>query len=856
MDKKSIQKFAVWARNELIAQVSQRAYQYGIEKSGYGDISADTVNGRILTVEEKAQRQQFIRQIEQKGFEQAVEEVAYTWFNRFIALRYMEINNYLPTHIRIFSDTSGAFRPEILNDALHIDLPGLDTEKVAELIEKNDTEALYRYLLLVQCNALNQSLPLMFEKMGAYTELLLPNNILRQDSVIGRMISDIPEEDWTDQVQIIGWLYQYYNTDLKDDTFAKLKKNVKITAERIPAATQLFTPHWIVCYMVENSLGRLWLEGHPNEELRKSWKYYLDEAKQEAEVEAELTKIREEYQKLKPEDIKLIDPCMGSGHILIYAFDVLMQIYESAGWNQRDAVQSILQNNLYGLEIDKRAAQFAYFAVMMKARQYDRRILTREIPSNLFVIQESNDIHASVIEYFHQNDSKLKESIEAIVQEMYDATEYGSLTAVTEVDFKALYERFEEIKDDINMMKQPAMEELLPLVECAELLARKYDVVVTNPPYMGSSGMNSKLAGFVKKFYPDAKSDLFAVFIERCGDMTAQNRYQAMITQQAWMFLSSFEKLRVKLLQADNIMNMAHLGARAFEEIAGEVVQTTAFVLRNGIEAGYKGTYCRLIEPVTQQGKEELFLAGKERYQADQENFSKIPGSPVAYWVSDTLLQAFSYPTMETIAQPRQGLATGCNDVFIRQWYEVNDTRINYLARDKESAYLSKAKWFPYNKGGEFRRWYGNNDFVVNWENDGYEIKHFTDENGKLRSRPQNTQFYFQECISWSLISSARSAFRYKPFGFIFDVSGMSCFAKKNLLYLLALCNSPVADAFLMIFSPTINFQVGDIANIPVVINERYLQQVEQIVQENINISKVDWDSNEVSWDFKRDNLA
>ena len=582
MNKNAIQKFAIWARNELIAQVSQRAYQYGIDESGFGDASADTLGGRLLTAEEKSQRQELIKQIKEKGYQQVMEEVAYTWFNRFIALRFMEVNNYLPSHIRVFSDASGAFKPEILNDVLHLDLPGLDSGKVAEYIESNDTEALYCYLLLTQCNALNSALPVMFERMGGYTEMLLPNNILRQDSVLGHMVSDIPEGDWQDAVQIIGWLYQYYNTELKDDTFAQLKKNVKITKERIPAATQLFTPDWIVRYMVENSLGRLWLEGHPNAELHDGWKYYLDEAEQEPEVETQLAKLREEYKTIKPEEIKVIDPCMGSGHILVYAFDVLMQIYTSAGWDQREAAQSILKNNLYGLDIDDRAAQLAYFAVMMKARQYDRRLLTRGIQPNIFSIRESNGIQAMTIEYFHKNDPRLKADIESVVTEMRDAKEYGSILNIMPVDFAGLYARFEEIRNDIHMMQMPALDELLPLVKCAELLAQKYDVVVTNPPYMAVSNAGAKVNDYVKKNFPDSKADMFAVFIERCGQMAKKNGYQAMITQHAWMFLSSFEKLRTKLLAVD-IVNMAHLGARAFEEIGGEVVQTTSFVVRKSL---------------------------------------------------------------------------------------------------------------------------------------------------------------------------------------------------------------------------------------------------------------------------------
>ena len=854
MNKNAIQKFAIWARNELIAQVSQRAYQYGIDESGFGDASADTLNGRLLTAEEKSQRQELIKQIKEKGYKQVMEEVAYTWFNRFIALRFMEVNNYLPSHIRVFSDASGAFKPEILNDVLHLDLPGLDSGKVAEYIESNDTEALYRYLLLTQCNALNSALPVMFERMGGYTEMLLPNNILRQDSVLGHMVSDIPEEDWQDAVQIIGWLYQYYNTELKDDTFAQLKKNVKITKERIPAATQLFTPDWIVRYMVENSLGRLWLEGHPNAELHDGWKYYLDEAEQEPEVESQLAKLREEYKTIKPEEIKVIDPCMGSGHILVYAFDVLMQIYTSAGWDQREAAQSILKNNLYGLDIDDRAAQLAYFAVMMKARQYDRRLLTRGIQPNIFSIRESNGIQAMTIEYFHKNDPKLKADIESIVTEMRDAKEYGSILNITPVDFAGLYARFDEIRNDINMMQMSALDELLPLVKCAELLAKKYDVVVTNPPYMAVSNAGAKVNDYVKKNFPDSKADMFAVFIERCGQMAKKNGYQSMITQHAWMFLSSFEKLRTKLLAVD-IVNMAHLGARAFEEIGGEVVQTTSFVIRKSHIADYNGEYCRLIEPTSQQGKEDMFLAGENRYAADQSNFSKIPGSPVAYWVSKAFQNSFTNKTIGEVAKPRQGLATGCNDIFIRFWYEVSPQKVEYHAHSVQETEDTAKKWFPYNKGGEFRRWYGNNDYVVNWENNGFEIRHFVDEKGKLRSRPQNTQFYFKRCISWSLISTGKVAFRYKPDGYIFDVSGMSCFSNVNLMYLLALCNSPVVDAFLAVFSPTINFQAGDIANIPVCVDTEKIETVEKIVSENIHVSKNDWDSYETSWDFNRSPL-
>ena len=855
MNKNAIQKFAIWARNELIAQVSQRAYQYGIDESGFGDASADTLNGRLLTAEEKSQRQELIKQIKEKGYKQVMEEVAYTWFNRFIALRFMEVNNYLPSHIRVFSDASGAFKPEILNDVLHLDLPGLDSGKVAEYIESNDTEALYRCLLLTQCNALNSALPVMFERMGGYTEMLLPNNILRQDSVLGHMVSDIPEEDWQDAVQIIGWLYQYYNTELKDDTFAQLKKNVKITKERIPAATQLFTPDWIVRYMVENSLGRLWLEGHPNAELHDGWKYYLDEAKQEPEVEAQLAKLREEYKTIKPEEIKVIDPCMGSGHILVYAFDVLMQIYTSAGWDQREAAQSILKNNLFGLDIDDRAAQLAYFAVMMKARQYDRRLLTRRIQPNIYSIRESNGIQAMTIEYFHKNDPKLKADIESIVTEMRDAKEYGSILNITPVDFAGLYARFDEIRNDINMMQMSALDELLPLVKCAELLAQKYDVVVTNPPYMGGSGMSAKLADFLKKHFTNSKSDLFASFIERGNEMVKAHGLNCMVTMQSWMFLSSFEKMREAILHTKTISNLMHME----NMVMGIAFGTAVTVFRNDPIKGYKGTYNQIKLQNIENGVPKEFPVKENRFaQISTDNFSKIPGSPVAYWASEAVLQDFTDgKSLGEIAKPRQGMATTNNNRFLRLWHEVNIGKIGFNLTDIEDT-VGEYKWFPYNKGGNYRKWYGNNDYVVNFQNRGQEVCDYIDATSAVNSKGRviNREHYFHQCMSWSLISSSYIAFRYKPNGFIFDVAGMSCFSDEYVFYLLALCNTRIVSELLSILAPTVNFQAGDIANLPVIIDGTAKEASEKTVKDNIRISNDDWDSFEISWDFKRNPLV
>lgn len=869
MNKNAIQKFAIWARKELIAQVSQRAYQYGLDESGFGDASADNINGRLLTAEEKSQRQELIKQIKEKGYKQVMEEVAYTWFNRFIALRFMEVNNYLPSHIRVFSDASGAFKPEILNNVLHLDLPGLDSGKVAEYIESNDTEALYRYLLLTQCNALNSTLPVMFERIGGYTEMLLPNNILRQDSVLGHMVSDIPEEDWQDAVQIIGWLYQYYNTELKDDTFAQLKKNVKITKERIPAATQLFTPDWIVRYMVENSLGRLWLEGHPNAELHDGWKYYLDEAKQEPEVEAQLAKLREEYKTIKPEEIKVIDPCMGSGHILVYAFDVLMQIYTSAGWDQREAAQSILKNNLFGLDIDDRAAQLAYFAVMMKARQYDRRLLTRGIQPHIYAFAESNSINRDQLKFFGWSMGDVERSkaftqVEYLLDTFRDAKEYGSILSVDMLDWELLY-RFagtvdysDQIStDELNL--ETTKDALWNLVELGAVMAQKYDVVVTNPPYMAVSNAGAKVNDYVKKNFPDSKADMFAVFIERCGQMTKKNGYQAMITQHAWMFLSSFEKLRTKLLAVD-IVNMAHLGARAFEEIGGEVVQTTSFVVRKSHIADYKGEYCRLIEPTSQQGKEDMFLDGENRYAADQSNFSKIPGSPVAYWVSEQALLPYltSVKLLGDMAAPCAGLATGDNTIFQRNWYEVSFLNIGFnISNAKETLHRTE-KWYPCNSGGDYRKWSADDNIVVNWQNDGSEIKQFRNAAGKLAARPQNTQWYFKEGLTWNKLSSSRFAVKYKRPGYVFDDTSRSAFPNnmRYLKYIIGLLCSNVTFEYLKVLNPTMSFTNGDLVRLPIRIEEPKIAFVSELVDGNVTISKDDWDSYETSWDFKRNPLV
>jgi len=855
MDKNAIKKYAVWARRELISRVTQKALQYGITETGYGDKNADSVNGILLSADQKKQRAALVEKIEQyggdqKAYEQVIEEVAYTWFNRFTALRFMEVNGYLPTHIRVFTDDNNQFKPQILAEAIHIDLEGLKQNVVFKLKEENKEDELYKYLLITQCNALNSVLPVMFQKIADYTELLFPDNLLREGSVIDKMIAEIPEGDWKDAVQIIGWLYQYYNIEPKDKVFADLKKNIKISRENIPAATQLFTPDWIVRYMVENSLGKLWVEGHPNNELKGSWKYYIEEAEQEASVQSKLDEIRKGYEKLTPKDIKCIDPCMGSGHILVYLFDVLMQIYATAGYNTRDSVRSIVENNLYGLDIDERATQLAYFAVMMKACAYDSRFLTRGIQPHIYAIRESNDIDEHAVASFCNGDRKLTDDITSLLNDMADAKEYGSILQIEPVDFASLYARFEGIQSSPNLLSNMAIEELLPVVQVAEVLSSKYDVVVTNPPYMGNSGMSARLGDFVKSNYPDSKTDLFAVFIEVCGSMLKKNGMQAMITQHSWMFLSSFEKLRRKIIDNREIDSMLHLGAHAFEDIGGEVVQTTSFVLRNSVLNG-NGVYFRLVDS---RNKEQDFLDNKQkigggvRFVASVTKFNLIPGNIIAYWITDALLHVFEIgKRLSEIANIKQGLATADNNRFVRLWHEVSADKSYYDATDYINAFATGMKWFPYNKGGEFRRWYGNNDCVVNWYENGKEITSF--KNSVVR----NPQYYFRESLTWSKLGGGNISFRYKPHGHIFDVAGTSVFTDDNSLQILlaGLLNTKVIQSVLNFMSPTLNYEVGQIANIPVILPENEVE-VQSLVDDSIKSSKADWDSYETSWDFKK----
>ena len=872
MDKNAIKKFAVWARTELIARVSLKGVEYGITEDNIEDANADSVGGKVLTADEKKQRQALIAEINDKGYKQVMEEVAYTWFNRFSALRFMEVNGYLPSHVRVFTDEENNFKPQIITEAIHLDLDGLDMEKVYELKDAEKSEELYKYLLIVQCNALNKILPGMFQKIADYTELLLPDNLLREGSVIQQMIELIPEDDWKDAVQIIGWLYQYYNSEKKDDVFAALKKNVKITKENIPAATQLFTPDWIVRYMVENSLGRLWLEGHPDVKERllpteeeqsvyaagnrdpedTKWHYYLEEAEQEPEVQAQLAEIRKEYAALTPDQLKVIDPCSGSGHILAYMFDVLMKIYESYGYTTREAVASIVENNLYGLDIDDRAAQLAYFAVMMKARQYDRRFFSRGIQPHVYAIVESNHVDKFAVDYFCNGDAKLTAAMDTIIKELHDAKEYGSILTVTPQDWSALYERFAEITEDINMSREAALRGLLPLVQVAEALALKYDTVVTNPPYMSSSGMGSKLTDYAKKNYPNSKSDLYAMFIQVCIHFGKRHAFEALITQHSWMFLGSYEKLRDDIYKK-TIVNMAHLGARAFEEIAGEVVQTTAFVLYNSEILDYAGKYVRLVAETSQNDKEKKYLSKENLYSKRQKDYASLPSAPVGYWVGDAVFRAFKeYPHISDIGEAKAGMTTGDNDRFLRLWHEVKNSKIGMGCHNSDEAKKSEKKWFPYNKGGGFRKWYGLNDYVVLWENDGYAIKNATKQGRKIAS-VRSERLYFRKSITWATLTTGMISCRNSEYGHLFDDKGSSCFMPdREYNYVLAFINSVVGDYFLHVLNPTMSFQSGNIGALPIISEKVADSSINNLSLENVNLCKADWDSFETSWDFQR----
>lgn len=872
MDKTAIKKFAIWARNKLIADSIYRARLLGITDKGIqaplpqltkdaqffdiglkepSAITGDAITQRknlVAVIQEKAKESTY-----PEAFSHIMEETAYTWFNRLIAIRFMEVNDYLSARV-LSSKTPEKIEPDLVTSPFDSDLTFSEDEsrQIVDWKMNNQTDDLFRMLFLKECNALNEPLPMLFERIADYTELLLTLSISDRDGVVWHLVHDIPEDDFQDQVQIIGWLYQYYNTEPKDKVFAR-KSSEKIKKEDIPAATQLFTPDWIVRYMVENSLGRLWIEGHPNENLKGQWKYYLDEAKQEEPVQEQLNQIYAEHSKLNPEDLTCLDPCCGSGHILVYMFDVLMQIYQSRGYRDRDAAISIVEHNLYGLDIDERAAQLAYFAVMMKARQYDRRFLSRGIQPHIYAIEESNGL--STWKAFSGSDFgqlTLDQTYIAQADELidlfHDAKEYGSILKVEPTDYDNLQDYLEEIrqKGSENILFAAWADEMakrMPiLIRQAKLLSRKYDVVVTNPPYMGSSGMDAKLSKYVKENYPDSKSDLFSCFITRGNQMIKQHAFNCMVTMQSWMFLSSFETMRKQILSTKDIVALMHME----NMVMGIAFGTAATVFRNSHVEGFKGTYNQIKLCDIVNDKPIEFPVLKNRFaQVSSENFAKIPGSPVAYWASKLLIDDFKIgKPLGELSKPRQGMATTNNNRFLRLWFEIKNIGFNY--QNIKETTDCKYKWFPYNKGGSYRKWYGNNDYVVNWYNNGQELKDFTKD--APGGRMNNVEFYFKPSISWSKISSGLFSSRFFLNGFIFDVSGCSVFGE-HLLYLLGFTNSIITREILKCVSPTLNYEVEHIKKLPVIF--KFKNKVECLSKENIDISKTDWDSFETSWDFQ-----
>ncbi|WP_339280297.1 BREX-1 system adenine-specific DNA-methyltransferase PglX [Lysinibacillus sp. FSL P2-0066] len=882
MNKTAIKNFAVWARRKLISEITYKAGLIGISEKGIlYPLSTSTDNIQFFDIgtgkpteivdNEIKQREALIKRIKEKeystdykaAFQFVVEEVAYTWFNRLIAIRFMEVNDYLPSGIRVLSsETPGKAEPDMVTKPFDTDMEfsSYETDRILQLKDENKLDELFRMLFIKQCNKLNEVLPALFEKTADYTELLLPISFTDPDGIVSHLINDIEEEDFKEAVEIIGWLYQYYNTEPKDEVFALLKKNVKITKERIPAATQLFTPNWIVRYMVENSLGRLWVEGHQNEELKSEWRYYLEEAEQEDSVKAELEKIRAEYKKLSPEDIKVIDPCMGSGHILVYAFDVLMQIYESQGYTQRDAAVAIIENNLYGLDIDDRAYQLAYFAIMMKARKYDRRFLTRGISPKVYAIQESNDINKGNLQFFGQSLNELErnsaiQQLEYLIDTFEDAKEYGSILNVDNCDWKFL----NIFVDDFRLEGQLSLEVLdaensqqllKKLIAMGEALAQKYDVVITNPPYMGGSGMSAKLSDYLKEFYPLTKSDLFAVFIEKGNKMANRNGYNCMVTMQSWMFLSSYEKMRKAILATKTISNLMHME----NMVMGIAFGTAVTNFRNSNFEKYKGTYNHItLKDIGDNGIPVEFPVKANRYaQVSSENFTKIPSSPIVYWLSNKALSAFDAKLLSDYAETKTGMQTCDNARFLRLWHEIQLSKSCLHSANQNTTIENDIKWIPYNKGGDFKKWYGNQDYVLNWANDGEEAKKYAVSLYKTVTRTiKNIPYFYRETISWSKISSGNIAFRYYPNGFIFDVAGCCIYSKDmSQMSLLGLVNSKVAKHYLSALSPTINYEAGHVNSVPIHARVVSNNTVENYVVQNIEISKNDWNCFENSWDF------
>ena len=828
------------------------------------------------------QRQRFVAELNKEtakqgsytaAYQTVVDKVAYTWFNRLIAVRYMEVNDLLPSRTRVLSSADGRAEPQIVTspfDAV-LDYTPAEQQQIVTLKNDNKLDEAFRLLFLKQCAALGDCLPRLFEQVDDYMPLLLALSFTDKDGVVCHLVNDIPESDWQDAVQIVGWLYQYYNTEPKEQVFANLKKNIKISAENIPAATQLFTPDWIVRYMVENSLGRLWSEGHPDFD-KSEWKYYLDEAPQEPQVAQQLAELRKGYAALTPEDIKCIDPCMGSGHILAYLFDVLMQIYRSAGYTDRDAAASIVEHNLYGLDIDDRAAQMAYFVVMMKGCHYDSRFLRRHLNPHVYAIQESGELTTDALGRLGKQESTAR----ALLDGFKNAKEYGSILQpkVTLAELDALQEQLREVDGASDMgsltdqlVAGQIVNVLYPLIEQARMLVQKYDVVVTNPPYMGASNMNPRLNDFIKNHYPDYKSDFFSAFIVRGSEMTKPEGYCGYFTPYVWMFIQSYEKLREYLYTNATIETLIQFEYSAFEEAT---VPVCTFAFKNS-HVSKKGCYLRLVDfrgGMEVQRQKTLEAIANHNcgfyYEQNTDNFSKIPGSPVAYWVSNEMLRSFAdFAPLGDNYPICIGMRTGDDERFLRAWYEVPFTKIGIGYKSASEFTEQHRKWVPYNKGGEYRKWYGNNILVVNWENNGLEIKDNTRRKypqlgDNLNWKITNEKHYFKEGITWGTISSGAASFRAYGCGFIFSTKGSAIIvAGRQRQHLLCFLNSKIAYSMLKVLSPTVGFDVGYIGSIPYrTPKENSAEIVENYYKKNVDFAKKDWDSFETSWDFKRHPLV
>lgn len=890
MDKTAIKNFAVWARVKLMEDIRTRLGLLGITEDGISDPLPASTNevkyfeigaDHPVSIKGKAihQREQLAEEIRKAGkesnyqsaYRNFIESSAYDWFNRLIAIRYMEVNEYAPLDVRLLSSAEpGKQDPDLVSTPFDgsLEYSESETQQILAWKEQHDNNKLFRFLLFKMCNQLHEVLPGIFEARDDASELLMCQSFIDKDGIIHHLVNDIPEEDWKDQIQIIGWIYQYYNSELKAEVFAKKEK---VTKDELPAVTQLFTPDWIVRYMVENSLGRLWIEHlrglNPEVDEKETaekfgWKYYLPEAKQEPDVEQQLAKIREEYAVLKPEDLSCLDPCMGSGHILVYMFDVLEQIYTSVGYSEREAAKAILENNIYGLDIDDRAYQLAYFAVMMKARQYNRRILTSGIKAHVYSIQESNGITKNQLQEMGESLSpeektKALSQAEKLVDLFHDAKEYGSILNIPEMDWDLL-RRFTTPKETFGQTSlnwnQEASEKLMQLIDQGEVMAKKYWITCTNPPYAGTGNLSARVNDFVKKNYPNSKNDLSSVFIERCGKMLKKNGYQAMITQHSWMFLSKYEKMRQAL--NSTVINMVHLGARAFEEIGGEVVQTTSFVLMNQKISDYNGTYIRLVDEESEQKKKEAFFEKKKVFINKQDNYEKIPGNILAYWISDKVMDLLENSSkLEVYGKAKQGLATTDNNLYLRLWQEVDYKKIDFECRDCSEIKERHSKWFPYNKAGGFRKWSMISEYVVNYENDGESIKNAVMTKYPYLNNPgfvvKNTDSYFKHGITWNDVSTGAFCCRYVPDGYIYDAAGPMYFSDNDKVY-LGYFNSSVFQMFADIICQGLHYSTGQIPNIPYIkLDADKSAEVEALVEENINLSKEDWDSFEGSWDFK-----